>query len=52
MDEVKQYLEELRRENPKVANIMSDLLYDVQLDERPGTFYLLKNVIENDTILP
>lgn len=32
-DEVKQYLKELRRENPKAANIMSDLLYDVQLDE-------------------
>lgn len=33
IEEVKQYVEELRSENPKVAAIMSDLIYEIELDE-------------------
>lgn len=47
IDEVKQYIEELRKENPKVANIMSDLVYEIELDENKYRGQSILNIIEN-----
>ena len=33
IEEVKQYIGDLSKENPKVAALMSDLVYDIELDE-------------------
>jgi len=33
IDEVKQYVEELNKENPKIAQIMSDLITEIEKDE-------------------
>ena len=53
IDEVKQYVEELRKENPKVADIMSGLIYEIELDENKYKGQSILNTVEtmkNDCI--
>lgn len=47
IDEVKQYVEELRKENPKVADIMSNLIYEIELDEDKYKGQSILNIVEN-----
>ncbi len=47
IDEVKQYVEELRKENPKVAEIMANLVYDIELDDRKYKGQSILNIFEN-----
>ena len=47
IDEVKQYVEELRKENPKVADIMSSLIYEIELDETKYRGQSILNIVEN-----
>ena len=47
LDEVKQYVEELHRENPKVADIMSNLIYEIELDENKYKGQSILNIVEN-----
>ncbi|MCC8097434.1 MAG: hypothetical protein LIO44_02510 [Eubacterium sp.] len=47
IDEVKQYVEELRRDNPKIADIMSDIIYDIELDENKYKGQSILNIVEN-----
>ncbi len=47
IDEVKQYIEELRRENPKVADIMSDLIHEIELDKNKYKGQSILNIVEN-----
>lgn len=47
IDEVKQYIEELRKENPKVADIMSNLVYEIELDENKYKGQSILNIVEN-----
>jgi type I restriction enzyme R subunit len=47
LDEVKQYIEELRRENPKVADLMSELVFDIEVDEDKYKGQSILNVLEN-----
>ena len=46
MDEVKQYVEELHRENPKVADLMSDLLCEIELDESKYKGQSILHIVE------
>ena len=47
IDEVKQYVEELRKENPKIAEIMSNLIYEIELDEEKYRGQSILNIVEN-----
>ena len=47
IDEVKQYVEELRKENPKVADIMSNLISDIEVDETKYKRQSILNIVEN-----
>jgi type I restriction enzyme R subunit len=47
IDEVKQYVEELQKENPKVADIMSNLIYEIELDENRYKGQSILNIVEN-----
>ncbi len=47
IEEVKQYIGDLSKENPKVAALMSDLVYDIELDEDRYKGKSIRNVIEN-----
>lgn len=47
IDEVKQYIEELKKENPKIAEIMSNLVYEIELDESKYRGQSILNIIEN-----
>lgn len=47
IDEVRQYVEELRRENPKVADIMSDLIDEIEQDEDKYRGQSILNIVEN-----
>jgi type I restriction enzyme R subunit len=47
LDEVKQYIEELRRDNPKVANLMSELVFDIEVDEEKYKGQSILNILEN-----
>ena len=46
IEEVKQYIEELRKENPKVAEIMSTLIYEIELDENKYKGQSILNIVE------
>ena len=46
IEEVKQYVEELRKENPKVADIMSSLIYEIELDENKFKGQSILNIVE------
>ena len=45
--EVKQYVEELRKENPKVADIMSNLINEIELDQNKYKGQSILNIVEN-----
>ena len=47
IDEVKQYIEELRKDNPKIADIMSALIYEIELDENRYRGKSILNIVEN-----
>lgn len=47
IEEVKQYVEELRKENPKVADIMANLIYEIELDENKYKGQSILNIVEN-----
>lgn len=47
LDEVKQYVEELRKNNPKVAEIMAGLIYEIELDENKYKGQSILNIVEN-----
>ena len=47
IDEVKQYIEELRKENPKIADIMSNVVYEIELDENKYRGQSILNIVEN-----
>lgn len=47
IDEVKQYVKELRKENPKVADIMANLIYEIELDESKYKGQSILNIVEN-----
>ena len=47
IEEVKQYVEELRKENPKVADIMANLIYEIELDEHKYKGQSILNIVEN-----
>ena len=47
IEEVKQYIEEMRRDNAKVADIMSNLVYEIELDERKYRGQSILNIVEN-----
>ena len=46
IDEVKQYIEELREENPKVADIMSGLINEIEIDETKYKGQSILNIVE------
>ena len=45
--EVKQYVDELRKENPKVADIMDNLIYEIELDDSKYKGKSILNIVEN-----
>lgn len=47
IEEVKQYIGDLNKENPKVAALMSDLVCDIEVDEDRYKGKSIRNVIEN-----
>lgn len=47
IDEVKQYVEELRKENPKVADIMTTLIEEIERDENKYRGQSIYNIVEN-----
>lgn len=47
IEEVKQYVEELHKENPKVADIMSNLIYEIELDENKYKGQSILSIVEN-----
>ena len=46
LDEVKQYIEELHRDNPKVADIMSQLVGEIEADESRYRGQSILNIVE------
>lgn len=47
MEEVKQYVAELRKDNEKVADLMSNLIADIEKDDRKYRGKSILNIIEN-----
>ena len=47
IEEVKQYVEELRKDNPKVADIMTDLIADIELNEDKYKGQSILNIVES-----
>ncbi len=47
LDEVKQYVEELRRNNPKIAEIMTNLICEIEKDESKYRGQSILNIVEN-----
>ena len=47
ISEVKQYIEEVRKENSKVADIMSNIVYEIELDDNKYRGQSILNIIEN-----
>jgi type I restriction enzyme R subunit len=47
LEEVKQYIEELRKENPQVADIMSDLIREIEEDESRYRGQSILHIVEN-----
>jgi type I restriction enzyme R subunit len=45
--EVREYVEELRKENPKVADLMSDLINEIEQDETRYRGQSILNIVEN-----
>ena len=47
IDEVKQYIEEMRKDNPKVAAIMTTLVNEIEQDENKYKGQSIMNIVEN-----
>ena len=47
MDEVKQYVGDLRKENPKVADIMSNLIAEIEMDDTKYRGQSILHIVEN-----
>ena len=47
IDEIKQYIEELRKENPKVADLMTELVADIEENEEKYRGHSILNIVEN-----
>ena len=47
IEEVKQYIEDLSKENPKVAEIMTNLVYEIEQDEDKYKGQSILNIVEN-----
>ena len=47
LEEVKQYVAELRKDNEKVADLMSNLIADIEKDDRKYRGKSILNIIEN-----
>lgn len=47
IDEVKQYVDELRKDNAKVADIMTDLVTDIEKDDTKYRGKSILNIVEN-----
>ncbi len=47
IDEVKQYVDELRKDNPKVADIMSNLIYEIESDGNKYRGKSILNIVDN-----
>ncbi len=47
INEVKQYIEELKKENIKIADIMSNLVSEIELDENKYKGQSILNIVEN-----
>lgn len=47
IDEARQYVEELRKDNPKVAEIMSSLISDIEINESKYTGKSILNIVNN-----
>ncbi len=47
IDEVRQYVDELRKENPQVADIMSNLLDEIEVDENKYKGQSILNIVES-----
>lgn len=47
IDEVKQYVGDLRKENPKVADIMSNLIEEIEKDDTKYKGQSILNIVEN-----
>lgn len=47
IEEVKQYIEDLRKENPKVADIMSNLITKIELDDTKYRGQSILHIVEN-----
>ena len=46
-DEIKSFINELRDNNPKIADIMTDLVYDIELNEEKYRGQSISNIVEN-----
>ena len=47
IDEVKQYIEEMRKDNPKVAEIMTNLVSEIEVDENKYKGQSILNIVES-----
>ena len=47
LDEVKQYIEEMRKDNPKIAEIMTNLVSEIETDESKYKGHSILNIVEN-----
>jgi type I restriction enzyme R subunit len=47
IEEIKQYVEELRKENPKVADLMSELMDEIEREEDKYKGQSILNIVEN-----
>ena len=47
IDEVKQYVEDLRKENPKIADIMSNLIQEIETDDTKYRGQSILHTVEN-----
>nr|WP_317361515.1 type I restriction endonuclease subunit R [uncultured Blautia sp.] len=47
IDEVKQYVEDLRKENPQISDIMSNLIEEIEINDRKYRGQSIRHIIEN-----
>lgn len=47
IDEIKQYIEELRKDNPKIADIISGLICEIELDKNKYKGKSILHIVEN-----
>lgn len=47
IEEVKQYVEDLRKDNPKVADIMTNLIAEIEVDDTKYRGQSILNIVEN-----